>query len=878
MVVCFGVGYDALTRKTFCHHMSTCGGTGPRERGKRHLGCLGWGYSLRTRMCRADVKLGTRWTRLASFRDCVVANSFLQNVLHSEKRYGGRKDGRNVVVHRNSMRMGHKLCCRSMFEGQMCALSEGTREKALSRSRSYKRQSRCKAGSSQGGDVQGDQERSKADKKQPTSLMVPQEGPSADIGIIFSRLKVLALPYWIEGEQAKGARWRLAGVLALTLGTTGVSVVFNFLGRDFFNALSAKDQAKFTEMLFKWLIALSAGIPVFVLRDYYLSRLALDWRAWMTKKFTDEYFAERTFYRLQSEALLDNPDQRIAVDVRSFTDTSLEFGVTMLNAFVDLISFSGILFSIYPPLFVALLVYSVGGTVASVAIGRPLVGLNFGQEAAEADFRYGLVRVRENAESIAFYGGEGSEARLLNGRLQAAIDNFQNLLLASRNLNFFTSFYRFLIQILPAAVVAPLYFQGKIEFGVINQSVSAFNHILSDVSLVIYQFEAIAGFSAVVDRLGELEEVFQSCREKEENSMAVSSGARNDDASKKEREIPSVSSEAVKNDRMDSTVQSKDIKFDNEDGNIKEEYISVIQVSPPPILRRPMALNTPEGQLKMGGDCAILEIDQLCLRVPHSGRELIRDLSLDVRSDHSLLVMGPSGTGKTSLLRAIAGLWRNGSGNIILHGAPAGHVDGSGEIFFIPQRPYVVLGTLRDQLLYPTWKEELNSEAITEVSGEKFETGTDHDETLGIEQLPAEPQTQKHSSPPPSDKEMKDALERVQLGDLLSRLGNDLDSKADWAGMLSLGEQQRLAFARVLLSRPLLVLMDESTSALDTKNERLLYQSLKEAGVTFVSVGHRPTLLKFHENLLVLNGDGAGGWELKKCKEVSLDKVIEMMD
>ena len=143
-----------------------------------------------------------------------------------------------------------------------------------------------------------------------------KEGPSADLGVIFSRLQGLATPYWVEGDQAKSAQLRLAGVLALTLGTTGVSVLFNFLGRDFFNALSAKDQAKFTEMLFKWLGALCLGIPVFVLRDYYQSRLALEWREWMTEQFTRNYFADRTFYRIQADSLLDNPDQRIAVDIR----------------------------------------------------------------------------------------------------------------------------------------------------------------------------------------------------------------------------------------------------------------------------------------------------------------------------------------------------------------------------------------------------------------------------------------------------------------------------------------------------------------------------------------------------------------------------------
>ena len=176
--------------------------------------------------------------------------------------------------------------------------------------------------------------------------------------------------------------------------------------------------------------------------------------------------------------------------------------LTLFNSVVDLASFAGILFSIYTPLFFVLIVYALGGTAVSVALGQKLVGLNFAQEAREADFRYALVRLRDNAEAIAFYGGEQAEGALLRLRFRAALANLQDILLASRNLSFFTSSYRFLISFLPAAVVAPLFFRGEIEFGVINQSSSAFSHILSDVSLVVYQFEALAGFAAVRAQLG----------------------------------------------------------------------------------------------------------------------------------------------------------------------------------------------------------------------------------------------------------------------------------------------------------------------------------------------------------------------------------------
>jgi ABC-type uncharacterized transport system fused permease/ATPase subunit len=622
-----------------------------------------------------------------------------------------------------------------------------------------------------------------------------RDGPSTDLKVISSRLSQLALPYWKDGPQVKKARMQLAGVVALTLGTTGVSVLFSYLGRDFFNALSAKDQAKFSEMLVKWLIALCLGIPVFVMRDYYQSKLALDWREWMTKRLMEDYFDKRRFYSLQSSAMLDNPDQRITSDVNQFTSTTLSLSMTLLNSLVDLISFSGILFSIYPPLFVALLVYSIGGTIASISIGRPLIGLNFLQEAAEADFRYGLVRVRENAESIAFYGGEEKEESLLWTRIQSVVQNYGSLLVASRRLSFFTSFYRFLIQILPAAVVAPLYFKGDIEFGVVNQSSSAFNHILTDISLIVFQFEALAGFSAVVDRLGELTEVFGSLGGGKEGEMT---------------DMSSPGSQVI------------------------------TRVESPKRLPR------------------LLEIQSLNLCVPKDeGKVLIRGLDLSVDDQTSLLIMGPSGSGKTSLLRAIAGLWHSGNGMIVLYGSPVGRVEGCGETFFVPQRPYMVLGTLRDQLLYPTW-------ASTDTSKQ-----SQHDRNL---------QRTIDSRPVPTDTEIRQALMTVKLDSLLDRIDGDLDYLADWAAELSLGEQQRIAFARVLLSMPKLVLMDESTSALDAKNERILYTALKQAGITFVSVGHRPTLLEYHDSVLILQGDAVGSWTITKAKDVDLKEAIELMD
>lgn len=526
----------------------------------------------------------------------------------------------------------------------------------------------------------------------------------------------------------------------------------------------------------------------------------------MTNYYMERYLKNQTFYQIQSQSIIDNPDQRIVDDLSSFTGTSLSFSLTLFNAIIDLISFSNILFGIYPPLFVVLIVYSLGGTVISIFLGKGLVNLNFMQEKMEADFRYGLVRVRENAESIAFYGGEENEIKLLLQRFRSAFENLTQLLISSRNLEFFTSGYRYLIQILPAAVVAPMYFSGKIEFGVINQSVSAFNHILGDFSLIVFQFQSISAFSAVIDRLGEFDDVLD---------LTSSNGTL----------------EAI--DEIQLTYR-----------NVKDLTDSM------------KALDTQN----------LLEIESLTVQTPTNKALLIRDLSLEVHENEHLLITGPSGVGKTSLLRAIAGLWRTGSGKITFYAKSSGNLDQIDikdvvpdeamvtdekkddkkskyrdfkGVFFLPQRPYMVLGTLRQQLLYPTWPDVLDSTPHDSKSKDAmaFLEGVPGSEGVSVR------------APRPTTDDLIRALEDVHLGYLLSRFSG-LDTTNEWSSVLSLGEQQRLAFARLLLSKPDLVLLDESTSALDEPNEAHLYQKINSAGVTYISIGHRTSLTKFHKKAL----------------------------
>lgn len=645
------------------------------------------------------------------------------------------------------------------------------------------------------------------------SSQMPPSPENQDISVKVNTLQALARkfwrvakPYWYSEDKVQ-ARLQLAAVFALTLGTTGISVGFNFLGRDFYNALANKDQEQFTKQLLYYLGAFAGGIPFFVLRDYAKETLALRWRAWMTSYYMDRYLKKQSYYLIQSQSLIDNPDQRIVDDLSSFTGTTLSFALTLFNAVVDLISFSNILLGIYPPLFIVLLVYSLGGTSISLFLGKGLVTLNFLQEKKEADFRYGLVRIRENAESIAFYGGEKNEMQLLLQRFRSAFENLTQLLIASRNLEFFTSGYRYLIQILPAAVVAPMYFSGRIEFGVINQSVSAFNHILGDFSLIVYQIQALSAFSAVIDRLGEFDDALET------------------------RGLE---------DRYDP-LESIQLKYSGE------------QITVPV---------KPDGPVPLKKSHKLLGIDHLTLQTPMGGGILIRDLCFEIKESDHLLITGPSGSGKTSLLRASAGLWNYGRGQITFYNiddrdpqlpiSPNGtSVNEAGEfserwgkrisrkVFFLPQKPYMVLGTLRQQLLYPTWAEGSMSESQSAASPGSMPSVALSPSSADMNTWPQKPTTD----------DLVQVLKDVRLGHLLERF-NSLDSIYDWANALSLGEQQRLAFARLLLSRPSLALLDEATSALDEKNEDHLYRKIEEAGVTYISIGHRRTLYKYHTRVL----------------------------
>jgi putative ATP-binding cassette transporter len=563
----------------------------------------------------------------------------------------------------------------------------------------------------------------------------------------------LALPYF-RSEERWPARGLLAAIVAMNLSLVGMNVVLSYWGRAFFNSLQNKDWNSFISLLFTWRPGTEGGIDGFmpgfsgiavvyivvaVYSTYLNQWLQIRWRRWMTENLLSQWLADGAYYRISlranaddgasASAGTDNPDQRISEDLRSFVANTLSLGLDLLSNVVTLASFVAILWSLsgaFTVFGVAIpgymvwvaLIYAGFGTWATHLVGRPLILLNFRQQRVEADFRFALVRLRENMEGIALQNGEADEHRGLSARFEALASNWWAIMRRTKALNGLVAGYGQIASVFPYVVAAPGYFFGKLTLGDLTQTTGAFSRVQGAMSWFVTSYGDLASWRATVDRLTFFQGAIEAVR-------AAEPGLR--------------------------VAPSSD-----------------------------------------GG----WHVEGLGLSLP-DGSPLLSDATVSLPPGRSVVISGRSGSGKSTLFRALAGIWPFGAGTVR---RPAG------KMLFLPQRPYIPLGTLRHALTYPD---------AAEVD----------------------------------DATVRDALAKAGLGRLQDRLYED----EPWTQRLSGGEQQRLALARALLARPDWLFLDEATASLDPGSEAEMYDILRRElpETTIVSIAHRPAVAGMHEDALV---------------------------
>ena len=318
---------------------------------------------------------------------------------------------------------------------------------------------------------------------------------------LWKQFLLLASPYW-AAERRWRARFLLGLLIILLLGQTGANVLTNKLTGEFTSALAAHERHRFWRAIIQCLLLFLVAVPLNAFFYFVRDKLGILWRRALTNRFLESYLRNRTYYHLNANAEVDNPDQRIADDIDSFTQRSLYFVMIGMGALLQLIAFSGVLASISVVLVLLLIAYAIVGTVATIfGFGKILVGLNYSQLKRKADFRFALIRIRENAESIAFYRGETKEGGQLKQRFNDLFVNFGKLIRAQLNLNLFQYGYSNAAIVIPSMVLAPRVISGELEIGRVIEAAGAFAVTLQAVTVIIDKFDILAKFGAGVRRL-----------------------------------------------------------------------------------------------------------------------------------------------------------------------------------------------------------------------------------------------------------------------------------------------------------------------------------------------------------------------------------------
>ena len=540
----------------------------------------------------------------------------------------------------------------------------------------------------------------------------------------------LIKPYWVSEE-----RWKAWGLLALIIALVLVMVYINVLltdwNRTMYDSLQNKDYVAFKGLLWQFSYLAFAYIVVATARIYLTQSLQIRWRSWMTDKYMARWLDHQAYYRMEQGHIADNPDQRIAEDLRSLTSNTISLVLGFISSAVTLVSFVGILWAISGPISFAFMQhdwvipgYMVWFAIAYAGvgswiiwwIGKPLVVQSFNQERFEANYRFGLIRIREHAEAIALYRGERRERGELNLRFEDIRQNWWAIMRTTKSLNIAVNFYGQFAIIFPMLVAAPRYFSGAMSLGVLMQLSSAFGQVQDALSWFINAFTTLADWKASINRLAG----FNLAVEQAQKQPASISVERNNVG-------------AILLDKVD--------------------------------------LALPDGSALIGG------------------------VNVAIHPGERILVSGPSGCGKSTLFRAIAGIWPYGGGDI--------QIPHKAKLMFVPQSSYLPIGTLRSALAYPA-----DDSAYTDLA-------------------------------------MCHYLDLCRL----SHLKGQLDVYNNWGNRLSPGEQQRLAFARVFLTRPEVVFLDEASSAMDGETEEALYSLLQEElpQSAIVSIAHRETVARYHQ-------------------------------